>query len=237
MNEGKEAETPATDAKSPDTNKSFQERFNETLEGWRKIGCDKFVAGHRRCGAPPHRVKMEQKDAETSVMLADCVNGHTAVWAFEVPTAELQQDLERQQDAAKRAHEAALLGLDAGAAEELRAWAELRAEDSLSEEENRIGKSILALLAQKRAEALTPPAAAKDPMKASLKISMDLKTQQVEIDPWVPNPGLGIQLAGMLLAHFFAEQQANIAAQPSGGLKLPEKRLIDPKTGKPIVFS
>lgn len=74
---------------------------------------------------------------------------------------------------------------------------------------------------------------AKDPMKASVKITMDLKTQEVTIDPWVPTPGMGIQLAGILMSHFFAQMQANAA--PANRLKLPPQGLVHPKTGRPIV--
>lgn len=76
---------------------------------------------------------------------------------------------------------------------------------------------------------------ARDPMIASVKIMMNLRTQQVEIDPWVPTPGLGIQLAGILMSHFFAQLQASQAAAPAGGLVLPkEKKLLD-RNGKPLI--
>lgn len=73
---------------------------------------------------------------------------------------------------------------------------------------------------------------ARNPDKAFLKITMDMKTQEVSIDPWVPNPGLGIQLAGILMSHFFAQLQS--AGAPAPKLALPEKRILHPKTGRPI---
>lgn len=77
--------------------------------------------------------------------------------------------------------------------------------------------------------------AAKDPLKASVTIIMDLRTQEVRIEPWVPTPGMGIQLAGILMSHFFAQMQAGAASPAPGKLKLPAKGLVHPKTGKPLV--
>lgn len=73
---------------------------------------------------------------------------------------------------------------------------------------------------------------ALDPMKASVKITMDLATQEVTIEPWVPTPGVGLQLAAILTAHFqdlFVQARKNNA--PSK-LKLPPNGIIHPKTGK-----
>lgn len=88
--------------------------------------------------------------------------------------------------------------------------------------------------AMRRAEA-DAGSAPRDPMKASLKITMDLKTQAISIDQWVPTPGVGIQLAGILMSHFFAQIQQAGPAPGAGGLVLPgEKKLLD-RNGKPII--
>lgn len=80
-------------------------------------------------------------------------------------------------------------------------------------------------------EAEKTGAVSRDPMKASIKITMDLTTQQFTIEQWVPTPGLGIQLAGTLMSHFFAQLQAGNA--PKGPkIHTPTKGLVDPKTGR-----
>lgn len=73
---------------------------------------------------------------------------------------------------------------------------------------------------------------ALDPLVAKVTISMHLKTQEVKIDPWVPTPGLGIQLAGILLSHFFAQMQKTVEASNRAPLQLPKKGIIHPKTGR-----
>lgn len=191
MSDEKAAGPAATADKSQNSNKTFQERFNEALEGWRKEGCHRISSdtGTKLCGAAPHRAKMLPVDADGNVsMVVDCASGHSDVWKFKVAEAEMKDELARQQSAAVRAAE------DAGKV-------------------------------------------ARDPMKATLKITMDLKTQAISIDQWVPTPGMGIQLAGILMSHFFAQIQQAGAADQSGLALPPEKKLIDPKTGKPIVFS
>jgi hypothetical protein len=75
--------------------------------------------------------------------------------------------------------------------------------------------------------------APKDPTKAYATITMDVATQQVSIDCFVATPGLGIQLAGILMSHFFAQLQATSRpAGAPGGLKLPPKGIVHPKTGR-----
>lgn len=73
----------------------------------------------------------------------------------------------------------------------------------------------------------------RDPMKATLKITMDLRTQQIDIEPWVPTPGIGIQMAGILLSHFFAQLQGTIKQPAPGAIITPSKKLLD-RNGKPI---
>ncbi len=198
MNTEKEAGSAETPAKSPDTNKPFQERFNEQLEAWRKEGCPIDVTPDLRekqgkpkvlCGARPHRARMLPAVDGVITMSVDCVNGHVDVWQFKVSSAEMEKDIAAQSAAATRASEDA-----AGVA--------------------------------------------RDPLKAVLKITMDLRTQAVDIEPWVPTPGVGIQLAGILMSHFFAEIQAGqAAANERNGIALPpEKKLLD-RNGKPIVFN
>lgn len=92
-------------------------------------------------------------------------------------------------------------------------------------------KAELARQAAAAAQAEKDGGKTRDPMKASVTITLDLKTQEVRIDPWVPNPGVGIQLAGMLMSHFFAQLQMG-AAPANARLKLPPKGIINPKTGK-----
>lgn len=96
-------------------------------------------------------------------------------------------------------------------------------------------KADLERQAKAAAEAQGAAGGEKDSMKASLKITMDLRTQAVNIEPWVPTPGVGIQLAGILMSHFFAIlQEGAKAAQTSSGLALPpEKKILD-RTGKPL---
>lgn len=195
MNDGSEAGPAATPDKSPNTDKpkSYQDRFQDAIEAWRKEGCPERTHSAEEapevCGKPPHRVKMSPKDsAGFHTMSVDCSAGHQNVWTFEVSAEEMQEDLEARAAADAKAH----------------------GEDG----------------------AVT----ARDPMKATLKITMDLKTQQVDIEPWVPTPGMGIQLAGILMAHFFAQMQATFSAAPAGGLVLPKKDLLD-RNGKKIILS
>ena len=189
MKSEQEAAPAETPAKSPDTNKvPFTERFTAALEGWRKEGCPVVVGEgtHKKaCGAPPHRTKMEPKNAAGDiVMVIDCAAEHPDVWRFAVPEVEMKAELERQ---AKASREAEANG----------------------------GKTM-------------------DPMKASLKITMDLRTQEVAIDPWVPTPGIGIQLAGILMSHFFAQMQASSKAGAKPRIVTPAKGIVHPVTGKPL---
>lgn len=78
--------------------------------------------------------------------------------------------------------------------------------------------------------------AARDPLKASVSITLDLRTQEVSIEPWVPTPGVGLQLAAMLTAHFQREFMAgHLAAEKAGKIVTPPAGIINPKTGKPFV--
>lgn len=86
------------------------------------------------------------------------------------------------------------------------------------------------------AEPADPQAAVeRDPMVAVIRISKNLRTQEVKIDKWIPNNGFGIELAGTLLAHFFAE--LNHAAAVPQPIAVPDKGIIDPRTGKKVSFS
>ncbi len=72
-----------------------------------------------------------------------------------------------------------------------------------------------------------------NPMVAKVTISLDLRTQELKIEPWVPTPGMGIQLAGMLMSHFFAQLQQMAGGQSNGPkIKLPPKGILHPKTGR-----
>lgn len=88
---------------------------------------------------------------------------------------------------------------------------------------------------ERQAEAARTAAGGRDPMVATLKISMNLRTQQVDIEPFVPTPGLGIQLAGILMSHFFAQMQESVNKSPANGLFTPgPKKLLD-RNGKPVM--
>ncbi len=191
MTDEQEADSQATDGKSPDTIKTFQERFNERLEAWKKEGCQEQVEDPQRagqtmaCAAAPHRSKMNPKDANgVVVMSVDCAAGHQDVWKFEILEAELKADLKRQAEATAAA----------------------RGEDG----------------------------DAREPGKAWIKVTMDVATQSFAIKSWVPTPGLGIQLAGILTAHFYAElQRGNVT--PKKAILTADKKLVDPRTLKPLV--
>lgn len=81
------------------------------------------------------------------------------------------------------------------------------------------------------AEAEKNGAEGRDPMKASIKITLDLRTQEVAIEPWVPTPGMGLQLAAMLTAHFTG--QFNAGTKPAK-LFTPNKTIVDSK-GKVLI--
>lgn len=75
----------------------------------------------------------------------------------------------------------------------------------------------------------------KDPLKASVTIKLNLKTQEVEIDAFVPTPGVGLQLAAMLNCYFAAQFSRTLAQTPQPMILTPDKKIINPKTGKPII--
>jgi hypothetical protein len=74
----------------------------------------------------------------------------------------------------------------------------------------------------------------RDPMKASVTITLDLRTQEVHIDPWCPTPGVGLQLGALITAHFQHEVMASRLMKREDILT-PVKGIINPKTGKPFV--
>lgn len=74
----------------------------------------------------------------------------------------------------------------------------------------------------------------KDPLKASVTITLDLRTQDVSIEPWVPTPGVGLQLAAMLTAHFSHELMSS-KLMKRDTIVTPPKGILNPKTGKPFV--
>jgi hypothetical protein len=83
-----------------------------------------------------------------------------------------------------------------------------------------------------RARAATEEAEGRDPNKARLLITMDMKTQEVTIEPWVPTPGLGVQLAGHALAYFFSQLNA-LPTRPADGIHLATKKeIVHPTTGR-----
>lgn len=84
------------------------------------------------------------------------------------------------------------------------------------------------------AEAEKTGGISKDPSKASVKITLDLRTQEFTIEPWVPTPGLGLQLAATLMAHFSQQLMMGFKA-PHAGLIVPKKGIVDPKTGKQLI--
>lgn len=93
-------------------------------------------------------------------------------------------------------------------------------------------KAELKRNAEAAAEAEKNGKEGRDPMKASVKITLDLRTQEVAIDPWVPTPGMGLQLAAMLTAHFTA--LFNAGSKPAK-LFTPNKSLVHPVNGKILV--
>jgi hypothetical protein len=74
----------------------------------------------------------------------------------------------------------------------------------------------------------------RDPMKASVTITLDLRTQEVNIDPWVPTPGVGLQLGAIITAHFQHQLMSGLLMKRDPILT-PTKGIINPKTGKPFV--
>lgn len=172
-----------TDAKSPDTNKSYQERFNSAIEGWKKDGCPKESTKEAGgpCGAAPHKVGMLPEKDGYIVMTVNCAAGHERVWEFAVPAAEMKAEVER-----------------------------------------------------KMREAEASGGIKRDPTKASVTITMDLKTQQFSINEFVPTPGLGIQLAGVLMSHYFAKLQEGNRAPADPAVALRPKPVLHPRTGKPL---
>lgn len=186
----------ATQGKSPSSSSapSYHARFNEAVEGWKAICCQKFEK-HKRCGAPPHKTRMERPNEDGSVTLKiDCHAGHEGVWTFDITADEMKAEVERIREAQEKVS------------------AEAQAGDGT-------------------------PQVARDPLKASVKISMDLRTQAITIDKWVPTPGIGLQLAAILTCHFSAAFQQSAGPLP-GALALPaEKKIVDPKTGKPVVLN
>ncbi len=76
-----------------------------------------------------------------------------------------------------------------------------------------------------------------DVTKARVTITLDLKTQDVTIDPWVPTPGVGLQLAAMLNIYFaqqIADGMRKKAAAAAPKIKTPSKALVHPTSGKLI---
>lgn len=69
----------------------------------------------------------------------------------------------------------------------------------------------------------------RDAFSAWVKIKMDVRTQQFEVDSWVPTPGLGIQLAGVLQAHFYEKLRLSQKAPAPGKIITPGTKLVDPK--------
>ncbi len=74
----------------------------------------------------------------------------------------------------------------------------------------------------------------KDPMIATVTIKLDLRTQEVTIDPWVPTPGVGLQLGALITAHFAHEAMSSMLMKRDPILT-PQKGIINPKTGRPFV--
>lgn len=76
---------------------------------------------------------------------------------------------------------------------------------------------------------------ALDPMKASITITLDLKTQEVAISPFVPTPGIGLQMAAILTAHFQKLFLDAMEHPKAPRLKMPTRGLVHPQTGKPLL--
>lgn len=73
----------------------------------------------------------------------------------------------------------------------------------------------------------------RDPMIARITIIYDLRTQAVAIEPFIPSPLVGLGMLDVARKSLY-DQMSPQTKERKDGLMVPERVLIDPKTGKAI---
>ncbi len=70
--------------------------------------------------------------------------------------------------------------------------------------------------------------AGKDPMVATLLLKFDMRTQGFAMEPYIPNPGLGLQMIMLAMKALF-DQMAPAETKP-----IPKRGLFTPATPEPV---
>jgi hypothetical protein len=77
------------------------------------------------------------------------------------------------------------------------------------------------------------PSDKNDPMIARIEITMDIRSQEVKIKPFVPTPLVGLGMLAVCQKSFF-DQMAEQETRPAHGLELPGEKKIVGTNGLPL---